>query len=202
LTPTVAWGNQEEGGPTRYTYLGTDERKRDTNSGLILMGARVYNSYSGRFLQTDPVLGGSANSYDYVSADPINSNDIAGTNADPCQNNVAWSFCLKVTSKDGHGLDVTSIETVLKLNLSVTNPLFFVGWQTAVVVEHDNDVELATLPHVITENEALEYDPTVGFIGHVILPKGGKEFTNKSIAYGLLWSEFGLEDNPQCTIHS
>jgi RHS repeat-associated protein len=75
---TDAWGNQEAGGPTRYTYLGTAERKVDTNSGLMLMGARVYNPGSGRFLQTDPVLGGSANNYDYVSADPVNSADLDG----------------------------------------------------------------------------------------------------------------------------
>jgi RHS repeat-associated protein len=63
---------------SRYDYLGTDERARDVNSGLQLMGSRVYNPVTGRFLQMDPVLGGSANSYDYCSADPVNCSDLNG----------------------------------------------------------------------------------------------------------------------------
>jgi RHS repeat-associated protein len=78
ITQTDEWG-YEVNTSARYDYVGTAERKRDINSGLMLMGARVYNPWSGRFLQADPVLGGSANNYDYVNADPVNSADIAGT---------------------------------------------------------------------------------------------------------------------------
>jgi RHS repeat-associated protein len=67
-----------QGAGARYDYEGTHQRQRDTNSGLQLMGARAYNSISGRFLQTDPVLGGSANNYDYVGGDPVNANDLSG----------------------------------------------------------------------------------------------------------------------------
>jgi RHS repeat-associated protein len=81
--PNDAWGNPLYSGLSRYDYVGSAERKRDTNSSLILMGARVYNSYSGRFLQTDPVLGGSANSYDYAGADPVNKQDLSGSIATP-----------------------------------------------------------------------------------------------------------------------
>lgn len=42
------------------------------------MGARTYLPTLGRFLQTDPVAGGSANDYDYTNADPINSFDLSG----------------------------------------------------------------------------------------------------------------------------
>ncbi|WP_218020894.1 PA14 domain-containing protein [Nocardia crassostreae] len=44
----------------------------------IEMGARTYLPILGRFLQVDPVLGGSANSYDYVNGDPVNSTDLTG----------------------------------------------------------------------------------------------------------------------------
>ncbi|GAA2631399.1 hypothetical protein GCM10010411_81880 [Actinomadura fulvescens] len=43
------------------------------------MGARTYLPVLGRFLQTDPVSGGSANNYDYVNADPINNLDLTGS---------------------------------------------------------------------------------------------------------------------------
>lgn len=39
---------------------------------------RSYVPQLGRFLQTDPRPGGSANSYTYVFGDPINSNDLTG----------------------------------------------------------------------------------------------------------------------------
>ncbi|WP_433657879.1 putative toxin [Nocardia sp. CA-128927] len=42
------------------------------------MGARTYLPILGRFLQVDPVLGGSANNYDYVNGDPVNSFDLSG----------------------------------------------------------------------------------------------------------------------------
>ncbi|MFD6102362.1 PA14 domain-containing protein, partial [Nocardia salmonicida] len=42
------------------------------------MGDRTYLPVLGRFLQTDPVEGGSANAYDYVNADPINNLDLTG----------------------------------------------------------------------------------------------------------------------------
>jgi hypothetical protein len=43
------------------------------------MGQRVYTPAVGRFLQTEPVTGGSANAYDYVNQDPINATDLMGT---------------------------------------------------------------------------------------------------------------------------
>jgi RHS repeat-associated protein len=88
FTGTATWNATDEYGRpdtgitqpigTRYDYLGTAQRQRDTNSGLQLMGQRAYNPTTGRFLQTDPVLGGSANTYDYSNADPVNSSDLTG----------------------------------------------------------------------------------------------------------------------------
>jgi hypothetical protein len=42
------------------------------------MGARPYSPLLGRFLSVDPEEGGSANDYDYTSANPINETDLDG----------------------------------------------------------------------------------------------------------------------------
>lgn len=42
------------------------------------MGARQYSARLGRFIEQDPVESGSANDYDYVRGDPVNSSDISG----------------------------------------------------------------------------------------------------------------------------
>lgn len=63
----------------RLGWLGGKERfSTGGNLGLIRMGVRLYDPSLGRFLETDPVEGGSANAYDYCNADPINCLDLDG----------------------------------------------------------------------------------------------------------------------------
>jgi RHS repeat-associated protein len=50
----------------------------DTPGGLTLMGVRLYNPTTGRFLSTEPVAGGNANAYEYCSGDPVNCVDLDG----------------------------------------------------------------------------------------------------------------------------
>ncbi|MFC8724436.1 DNRLRE domain-containing protein [Streptomyces bacillaris] len=63
---------------TRYNWLGAKQRSAETLTGLTLMGVRLYNPQTGRFLSLDPVYGGSANAYDYTNADPLNQYDLDG----------------------------------------------------------------------------------------------------------------------------
>ncbi|MDO0911852.1 DNRLRE domain-containing protein [Streptomyces sp. DT2A-34] len=80
----VALDNDEFGNPrsgqtaARYSWLGASQRSSETVSGDVLMGVRVYDPTLGRFLQTDPVYGGSATAYDYVDQDPVNQYDLSG----------------------------------------------------------------------------------------------------------------------------
>jgi RHS repeat-associated protein len=62
----------------RYGWLGGKQRSHDTLASITLMGVRLYDPNTGRFLQTDPVPGGSANPYDYAMGDPVNKFDLDG----------------------------------------------------------------------------------------------------------------------------
>jgi RHS repeat-associated protein len=62
---------------SRYGWLGTHQRAADTPGGIVLMGVRLYNPMTGRFLSVDPVYGGNHNAYVYP-ADPINKVDLDG----------------------------------------------------------------------------------------------------------------------------
>jgi hypothetical protein len=53
----------------------------ELSSGVIAMGARSYVPQLGRFLQTDPIPGGSANAY--VFGDPVNESDPSGESGLP-----------------------------------------------------------------------------------------------------------------------
>ncbi|MDP9183601.1 MAG: hypothetical protein M3P04_12610, partial [Actinomycetota bacterium] len=72
------FGLPRTGTSPKYGWLGSHRRATDTLGGIVLMGVRLYNPASGRFLQTDPVVGGSANAYDYAGQDPINRFDLDG----------------------------------------------------------------------------------------------------------------------------
>ncbi|MGW1768470.1 RHS repeat-associated core domain-containing protein, partial [Streptomyces sp. NPDC002073] len=72
------FGNPRAGqAATRYGWLGAKQRSAETLSGLTLMGVRLYNAQTGRFLSPDPVYGGNANAYVYPG-DPVNSFDLDG----------------------------------------------------------------------------------------------------------------------------
>ncbi|MFF4119191.1 RHS repeat-associated core domain-containing protein [Streptomyces sp. NPDC001714] len=80
-TTATAYSYDEYGNTTntsRYGWLGTAQRASDTPTGITLMGQRLYNPMTGRFLQTDPVQNGSATAYDYCNGDPVNCTDING----------------------------------------------------------------------------------------------------------------------------
>jgi RHS repeat-associated protein len=90
------YGTPRNGAGTspRYGWLGGKQRSADAPAGLVLMGVRLYLPTTGRFLQVDPVPGGSATSYDYAAQDPINKFDLDGRlfgiKCKPCGKAAKW----------------------------------------------------------------------------------------------------------------
>ena len=74
---TDEFGNAATGALGRLGWLGIKERF-SAQDGIIRMGVRLYDPASGRFLEEDPVAGGSCNEYDYSCQDPVNHFDIGG----------------------------------------------------------------------------------------------------------------------------
>ncbi|MGX9889320.1 DNRLRE domain-containing protein [Streptomyces sp. NPDC002276] len=73
------YGNTEgDTTSARYGWLGGKQRSSETVTGATLMGVRLYDPGTGRFLSTDPVPGGNANAYEYCGGDPLNRYDLNG----------------------------------------------------------------------------------------------------------------------------
>lgn len=72
-TPTNTAGTADGIG---YGWLGSKQRAT-TNTGVLLMGVRIYNPVTGEFTSTDPVFGGNSTAYTYPQ-DPINMYDLDG----------------------------------------------------------------------------------------------------------------------------
>ena len=66
-----------DGEASRYGWLGQHQRSADPGAGLVMMGARLYNSLSGNFASPDAVRDGNVTPYVYPQ-DPVNYGDLNG----------------------------------------------------------------------------------------------------------------------------
>jgi RHS repeat-associated protein len=82
--------------PPKYSWLGAIELPTELPSGVVTMGVRSYVPQLGRFLQPDPISGGSANAYTYTFGNPLNTTDPSGESAEymiggPSAAAIAWA---------------------------------------------------------------------------------------------------------------
>ncbi len=111
---------------TSYEYVGKHQKVTETSfsTQLIQMGARVYIPELGRFLQVDPVEGGTDNSYVYVN-DPVNSFDLNGR----------WSFggfinsVVQTVTRAIKTVVVATVNTVVKaVSQVVVSAAYYGAW--------------------------------------------------------------------------
>ncbi|WUH95500.1 hypothetical protein OG900_38615 [Streptomyces sp. NBC_00433] len=72
------YGNPLTGAAVRYGWLGGKLRSAETVTGATLMGVRLYDPTTGRFLSTDPLPTVGANAYDYATQNPVTRSDLTG----------------------------------------------------------------------------------------------------------------------------
>lgn len=75
---STEYGVPRASSPPKYSWMGGDALATELPSGIVAMGARSYVPEIARFLQPDPIEGGSANEYAYTYGDPINTSDPSG----------------------------------------------------------------------------------------------------------------------------
>ena len=79
-------------------------RTRCDTSSQVRAGAGWVRVGGSRFLQTDPIPGGSANNYDYAGQDPVNNVDLGGTSYEADGGPASWQETARIL-----GLDVNKL---------------------------------------------------------------------------------------------
>jgi RHS repeat-associated protein len=78
VTSVTEYGVPTTSTPAKYSWLGGKERETELPSGIVAMGARTYDPYTGTFTQPDPIQGGGATTYGYTNGDSVNETDLNG----------------------------------------------------------------------------------------------------------------------------
>ena len=131
LTDTV------DTGATTYGWHGADQRALDT-SGLILMGARLYNSVTGLFTSRDPVSGGNSTTYTYPQ-NPVGMEDVLGL--------FGWGDALAWASAVTSFVPIPAVKVVsVGLSLASSGAYYLEGNKKAATAQLAGTVAGAFMP--------------------------------------------------------
>ncbi|WP_413230362.1 DNRLRE domain-containing protein [Kitasatospora herbaricolor] len=130
------YGNTRQSAPAaRYGWLGAPQRSAETVSGVVLMGVRLYNPSTGRFLSTDPVAGGNANAYEYCHGDPVNCTDLDGRWSASRTRYYSWGrISGKYWSPGGWGTGIGGVSLTIVANRLWTYRIGAYGWYSYLVI--------------------------------------------------------------------
>jgi RHS repeat-associated protein len=136
------FGNPVASSPTNtatgatYDWAGRTQRSAETAFALrtTQMGARTYVPVLGRFLQTDPVEGGTLNSYVYA-LDPVNTYDLTGKWVKAFIN-LIWSKAKSLLTKPSTTNNIKNTGQLVPAAAANTN-------RAAVIVRQNNASGLA-----------------------------------------------------------
>jgi len=136
---TVTGEQDNSIGEMDYGWHGTAQRPLEHQTGAIPtieMGARQYDPALGRFLETDPIEGGTPNDYVHPG-DPINGSDLTGENMR--RNQLAWCNTFGATAC---GIAVWAAREALNLSDRIQRDLKTAKWskfarnQIANAIQH------------------------------------------------------------------
>ncbi|HEV2450383.1 MAG TPA: RHS repeat-associated core domain-containing protein [Streptosporangiaceae bacterium] len=126
------FGVAESGTTGGYGWLGAHQISGNALGGQLLMGVRAYNPDTGRFSQTDPVPGGSANAYDYAAQNPVTNFDLTGTWLRSCAEWTFWQRCTTwFTEWETRGL-IATLDSIEGWCDQIAN----LPWTWAAIVAH------------------------------------------------------------------
>ncbi|KPI14873.1 RHS repeat-associated core domain containing protein-containing protein [Actinobacteria bacterium OK074] len=118
---------------SRYGWLGAHQRSAETLTGALLMGARLYDPATGRFLTTDPVYGGNSNAYEYCSGDPVNCTDLDGKFSRSKTRYYSWGRIHAKYWGPNWGTGIGGIAITIVANKRWTYRIGAYGWVTYTI---------------------------------------------------------------------
>ncbi|MFJ5933115.1 DNRLRE domain-containing protein [Streptomyces sp. NPDC093071] len=197
------YGNPRAGqAGARYGWMGSQQRNSDTPSGLSLMGVRLYDPARGRFLQTDPVPGGSANAYDYGNADPCNTTDATGMYPNCGKRMVRNGYGMRIiVQRAGGGVNKSGYRYIrYYMNVQV------MGWTNRYLAKNVSYIEVfGVLPGKRNRFQRLQakgtwYNPVkIGWAVHVAVQvKPGSRLKTYGMVGVFGWNGYVADDNFSC----